>query len=337
MSTRLPPPGSAPRTPRRTASRSCSRTILSLAQAVARPDRSMGTSAAPWPLLQVAIEPKSKAGEEQLHIALLSLADRDTDFRVTRDEETGQTIVGGRDERHLGNVVDRLRDEFGIDLNVGAPQVAYRETITHAGEQDYTHKAMVAGQGRFARVKIAFEPNGRNADFVFASKIVGGAVPDQYVAGVERGLRSVLSAGPFAGFPMIGVKATLVDGAWHDTDSSALAFEIAGRACFREAAPRLGVQLLEPIMKVEVVTPKDYVRDIASDLQSRRGKIESQETRGIEVVVDALVPLANMFKLEDTLRSCSKGQARLSGSYAGYVPVPVPPDDPDPPAAMALG
>ncbi|TIX13649.1 MAG: elongation factor G [Mesorhizobium sp.] len=291
----------------------------------------------PDPVIQIAIEPKTKNDQEKMGLALHRLAAEDPSFRVKTDEESGQTIIAGMGELHLDIIVDRMRREFKVEANIGAPQVAYRETITHAGEQDYTHKAMVAGQGRFARVKIAFEPNGRNADFVFASKIVGGAVPDQYVAGVERGLRSVLSAGPFAGFPMIGVKATLVDGAWHDTDSSALAFEIAGRACFREAAPRLGVQLLEPIMKVEVVTPKDYVRDIASDLQSRRGKIESQETRGIEVVVDALVPLANMFKLEDTLRSCSKGQARLSGSYAGYVPVPVPPDDPDPPAAMALG
>ncbi|AZO46483.1 hypothetical protein EJ073_00725 [Mesorhizobium sp. M4B.F.Ca.ET.058.02.1.1] len=294
------------------------------------------SSAAPWPLLQIAIEPKSKANQEKLLVALSKLADENPDFQVTSDEESGQTIIAGRDEYHLVIMVDRLRDEFEIGVNVGALQVAYRETITHACEQDYTHKRIFAGRGQFARVKIAFEPNAYNANFVFVSTIVDGAMPDEYVAGVEKGLRSVLSLGPFAGFPMIGVKATLVDGACHETVSSASAFEIASRACFREAAPKLGVRLLEPIMKVEVVTPEDYVRDIAGDLKSRRGKIESQEIRGMEVVVDALVPLANMFKLEDTLRSRSKGQARVSVSYAGYVPVPVPPDDRDPPAAMAL-
>ncbi|BCG93870.1 hypothetical protein MesoLj131a_27340 [Mesorhizobium sp. 131-2-1] len=296
----------------------------------------MEKSAAPWPLLQIAIEPKRRVDQEKLLVALSGLADEGPELRITQDEESGQIIIGGRDERHLEIVVGRVIDEFEIGVNVGAPQVAYRETITHTREQDYTHKSIFGGKGQFARVKIVFEPDSYNADFVFTSRIVGDAVPNQYVAGVEKGLRSVLSAGPFAGFPMIGVKATLVDGACHETDSSASAFEIASRACFREAAPKLGVRLLEPIMKVEVVTPEDYVRDIASDLKSRRGKIESQETRGMEVVVNALVPLANMFKLEDTLRSRSKGQARVSVSYAGYVPVPLPPDDRDPPAAMAL-
>jgi elongation factor G len=293
-------------------------------------------SGAPWPLLQIAIEPKSKADQEKFRIALAKLTDEDPDFRVTWDEESGQTIIAGRDEDHLGIIVDRLRDEFEIGVNVGAPQVAYRETITRAREQDYTHKRIFAGQGQFARVKIAFEPNGQNVDFVFMSKAAGGAVPAEYAARVETGLRTMLRAGPFAGFPMIGIRATLMDGAYHDTDSSASAFEIAGRACFKEAAPKLGVQLLEPIMKVEVVTPQDCVRDIVSDLKNRRGKIESQKTSGMEVFVDALVPLATMFKLEDALRSRSKGQVRLTVSYAGYVPVPLPPDDRDPPAAMAL-
>ena len=296
----------------------------------------MKKSAAPWPLLQIAIEPKSKADEGKLRIALSSLADEDPDFRVMRDEESGQTIIAGRDEHHLEIVIGRVRDEFEIGVNVGAPQVAYRETITHAREQDYTHKKQFAGQGQFARVKVRFEPNGHNPEFALVSKVPDGAVPDEYAAGVEKGVRSILVSGPFAGFPMIGVKAALVDGAYHDTDSSVLAFEVAGRACFKDALPKLGVQLLEPIMKVEVVAPQYYVRDIVGELKSRRGKIQDQENRGTDIVINAFVPLANMFKLEDMLGSRSKGQARLSVSYAGYAPVPMPPDDPGPSAAMAI-
>ncbi|SFO25880.1 translation elongation factor EF-G [Mesorhizobium sp. NFR06] len=295
----------------------------------------MKKSAAPWPLLQIAIEPKKKADEEKLGVALLGLADEDSDFRVNWDEESGQTIVAGRDERHLDIIVYRLLHELDLAVNIGAPQVAYRETITHAREQDYSHKRAFAGQGQFARVKILFEPNGHDPDFVFASRIIGGAVPDEYVGRVERGLRTVLRSGPFAGFPMIGMKATLVDGAFYETDSTALAFEVAGRACFKEAAPKLGVQLLEPIMEVEVLTPEYYVRDMVTELKGRRGKIQDQESQGM-VNINALVPLATMFKLEDMLRSRSKGQARLSVSYAGYAPVPMPPDDPGPSAAMAI-
>jgi translation elongation factor EF-G len=291
---------------------------------------------APWPLLQIAIEPKSRAGQDKMLSALSRLADEDPDFRVTWDEESGQTIISGRDERHLGIIVDRLRDEFEIDVNVGAPQVAYRETITHTYKQDYTHKRTFGGTGQFARVKIVFEPNADSAAFVFESKTVDGAVPNEYIAGIEKGLLTILSSGPFAGFPMIGIKATLVDGAYHDTDSSVQAFEIAGRACLREATPRLGVQLLEPIMKVEAVTPGDFVSSVVAELNSRRGQIRGQETRGVAVVVNAMVPLANMSKLEDALRSHSKGQARLTASYAGYAPVPLPPDDRDPSAAMAI-
>lgn len=293
-------------------------------------------SAAPWPLLQIAIEAKSKADEEKLRVALLKLAEEDSDFRVIRDQESGQTIIAGRDEHHLETVVDRVRGEFNVEVNVGAPQVAYRETITHVREQDYTHKKVFAGQGQFARVKIAFEPNGHKPDFVFVSRIDDGAVPDEYVAGVETGLRSALSAGPFAGFPVIGVKATLLNGAWHDADSTALAFEVASRDCFREAAPRLGVQMLEPIMKVEVETPEDCLGSVIRELHSRRGQIQDQEIREVAVVLHATMPLANMFKLEDAIRSHSKGQARLSVSYARYTSVPLPPDDRDPPAAMAI-
>ncbi|WP_167449199.1 hypothetical protein [Mesorhizobium hawassense] len=286
-------------------------------------------------MLQIAIEAKSKADQEKFFIALTTLADEDPDFRIAWDEEAGQTIVAGRDERHFDIIVQRLRDEFEIGVHVGAPQVAYRETITRAREQDYTHRKIFAGQGQFACVKILFQPNGQNADFVFMSRVPDSAFPGDYAAGVEKGLRTILVSGPYAGFPMIGIKATLVDAAHHHTDSSASAFESAGRACFKEAAPSLGVRLLEPIMKVEVVTRHDYARDIVVDLKNRRGKIEGQETRGMDIVINALVPLSTMFKLEDALRSCSKGQARLTVSYAGYAPLPDDDDDP-PAAAMAL-
>lgn len=296
----------------------------------------MEKPAAPWPLLQIAIEPKSKADQERLLIALSKLADEDAFFRVKHDEESGQTIIAFMDEVDLDIIVDRLRHVFEVGVNVGSPQVAYRETITRTHAQDFTHKRQSGGTGEFARVKIMFEPNPDKADFVFASRIVCDALPSEYIAGVEKGLLTVLSAGPFAGFPMIRIKATLVDGAFHDTDSSARDFEVAGRACIREAAPRLGVQLLEPIMRVEVVTPGDCAGNVIAELHSRRGQIRGQETRGVVVVVNATVPLANMFKLEDALRSHSKGQARLSASYAGYAPVPLPPDDRDPPGAMAI-
>ena len=291
---------------------------------------------APWPLLQFAIEAKSRADEGKLRIVLSRLADEDPWFHVKWDEESGQTIVAAMGEVELEGIIDRIRREFNLAVNVGAPQIAYRETITRSHQQDYTHKKLLAGTGQFARVKIMFEPNAHNPDLVFASRIAGGAIPNEYMAGVEQGLRSIQSQGPFAGFPMIGVKATLVDGAWHETDSSALAFEVAGRACFREAAPHLGVQLLEPIMRVEVVTPADYAGSITGELKSRRGRIGDQETRDSAVVINAMVPLVNMFKLEDTLRSRSNGQARLSVSYAAYAPVPLPNDGDPPPAAAAF-
>ncbi|PBB66345.1 hypothetical protein CK228_22600 [Mesorhizobium sp. WSM4312] len=296
----------------------------------------MEEPAAPWPLLQIAIEAKSRADEEKLRIALSRLADENPWFHVKWDEESGQTIVAYMDEPELDSIIERLRREFMINVNVGSPQVAHRETITRSHQQDYTHKKQFGGAGQFARVKIAFEPNAYNPDFVFASRIAGGAVPNEYGAGVEKGLRSALSSGPFAGFPMIGVKATLVDGAWHETDSSALAFEVAARACFREAAPYLGVQLLEPVMKVEVVTPADYAGSITGELKSRRGRIGDQEGRDVAVVIHAMVPLSAMFKLEETLRSRSNGQARLSAFYAGYEPVPMPDNRDPPPAAAAF-
>ncbi|RVC74575.1 elongation factor G [Mesorhizobium sp. M4A.F.Ca.ET.022.05.2.1] len=276
----------------------------------------------PDPVIQIAIEPKTKNDQEKMGLALHRLAAEDPSFRVKTDEESGQTIIAGMGELHLDIIVDRMRREFKVEANIGAPQVAYRETITRTHEQDYTHKKQTGGTGQFARVKILFEPDQEGGDFKFESKIVGGAVPKEYVPGVEKGINSVLSSGPFAGFPMIGVKATLIDGAFHDVDSSVLAFEIAGRACFREAAPKLGVQLLEPIMKVEVVTPEDYVGSVIGDLNGRRGQIQGQEARGVAVVINAMVPLANMFKYVDNLRSMSQGRAQYTMQFDHYEPVP---------------
>ncbi len=276
----------------------------------------------PEPVIQIAIEPKTKGDQEKMGLALHRLAAEDPSFRVKTDEESGQTIIAGMGELHLDIIVDRMKREFKVEANVGAPQVAYRETITRAHEQDYTHKKQTGGTGQFARVKVVFEPNTEGEEYVFESKIVGGAVPKEYIPGVQKGIESVLSSGPFAGFPMIGVKATLVDGAFHDVDSSVLAFEIAARACFREAAPKLGVQLLEPVMKVEVVTPEDYVGNVIGDLNSRRGQIQGQESRGIAVVVNAMVPLANMFKYVDSLRSMSQGRAQYTMQFDHYEPVP---------------
>ncbi|BCG88648.1 MULTISPECIES: elongation factor G [unclassified Mesorhizobium] len=276
----------------------------------------------PDPVIQIAIEPKTKNDQEKMGLALHRLAAEDPSFRVKTDEESGQTIISGMGELHLDIIVDRMRREFKVEANVGAPQVAYRETITRKHEQDYTHKKQTGGTGQFARVKVVFEPNAEGEDFVFESKIVGGAVPKEYIPGVEKGIQSVMGAGPFAGFPMIGVRATLIDGAYHDVDSSVLAFEIASRACFREAAPKLGVQLLEPIMKVEVVTPEDYVGSVIGDLNGRRGQIQGQEARGVAVVINAMVPLANMFKYVDNLRSMSQGRAAYTMQFDHYEPVP---------------
>ncbi|WP_311028982.1 elongation factor G [Mesorhizobium koreense] len=276
----------------------------------------------PDPVIQIAIEPKTKGDQEKMGLALHRLAAEDPSFRVKTDEESGQTIIAGMGELHLDIIVDRMRREFKVEANVGAPQVAYRETITKAAEIDYTHKKQTGGSGQFARVKIIFEPNPEGEDFVFESKIVGGAVPKEYVPGVQKGIESVLSSGPIAGFPMLGVKASLIDGAYHDVDSSVLAFEIASRAAFREGAQKAGAQLLEPIMKVEVVTPEDYVGNVIGDLNGRRGQIQGQESRGIAVVVNAMVPLANMFKYVDTLRSMSQGRAQYTMQFDHYEPVP---------------
>lgn len=275
----------------------------------------------PDPVIEIAIEPKTKADQEKMGIALNRLAAEDPSFRVKSDEESGQTIIAGMGELHLDIIVDRMRREFKVEANVGQPQVAYRETITKPAEIDYTHKKQSGGSGQFARVKILFEPYDGEG-LLFESKIVGGSVPKEYIPGVQKGLESVMGSGPLAGFPMQGVKATLLDGAYHDVDSSVLAFEIAARAAFREGAQKAGAQLLEPIMKVEVVTPEDYVGDVIGDLNSRRGQISGTEPRGIATVVDAMVPLANMFGYVNSLRSMSQGRAQYTMQFDHYEPVP---------------
>ncbi|GAA0601645.1 MULTISPECIES: elongation factor G [Paenochrobactrum] len=275
----------------------------------------------PDPVIEIAIEPKTKADQEKMGIALNRLAAEDPSFRVKSDEESGQTIIAGMGELHLDILVDRMKREFKVEANVGAPQVAYRESITRQAEIDYTHKKQSGGSGQFARVKIVFEPHDGD-DFIFDSKIVGGAVPKEFIPGVQKGIESVMGAGPLAGFPMLGVKATLIDGAYHDVDSSVLAFEIAARAAFREGAQKAGAQLLEPIMKVEVVTPEDYVGDVIGDLNSRRGQISGTEARGISTVVNAMVPLANMFGYVNSLRSMSQGRAQYTMQFDHYDPVP---------------
>ncbi|MEM8798280.1 MAG: elongation factor G [Pseudomonadota bacterium] len=276
----------------------------------------------PEPVIEIAIEPKTKGDQEKMGLALNRLAAEDPSFRVKTDEESGQTIMAGMGELHLDILVDRLKREFKVEANIGAPQVAYRETITRTYEADYTHKKQSGGSGQFARVKIVFEKNPDGEDFAFVSQIVGGAVPKEYIPGVEKGLESVMSAGPVAGFPMLGVKATLVDGAYHDVDSSVLAFEIASRACFRENKDQLGAVLLEPIMKVEVVSPEEYTGSIIGDLTGRRGQVQGQDVRGNANVIDAMVPLANMFGYINTLRSMSQGRAQYTMQFDHYEQVP---------------
>ncbi|MDP1628448.1 MAG: elongation factor G [Parvibaculum sp.] len=276
----------------------------------------------PEPVIEVAVEPKTKADQEKMGIALNRLAQEDPSFRVSVDQESGQTVIKGMGELHLDILVDRMRREFKVEANVGAPQVAYRETLTKRAEIDYTHKKQTGGSGQFARVKIVFEPGEPGSGFQFESKVVGGSVPKEYVPGVQKGVESVKDSGPLAGFPMIDFKATLIDGAYHDVDSSVMAFEIAARAAFREGAQQAGVKLLEPIMKVEVVTPEEYMGDVIGDLNSRRGQISGTEQRGIAQVIHANVPLANMFGYVNTLRSMSQGRAQYTMQFDHYEQVP---------------
>jgi elongation factor G len=276
----------------------------------------------PEPVIEIAVEPKSKADQEKMGIALARLAAEDPSFRVETDFESGQTIMKGMGELHLDILVDRMKREFKVEANIGAPQVAYRETISHKTEIDYTHKKQTGGTGQFARVKLEISPTQPGEGYSFESKIVGGAVPKEYIPGVEKGIKSVMDSGPLAGFPVIDFKVALVDGAFHDVDSSVLAFEIASRAAMRDGLKKAGAKLLEPIMKVEVVTPEEYTGGIIGDLTSRRGQVQGQDTRGNANVINAFVPLANMFGYINNLRSMSSGRAVFTMQFDHYEPVP---------------
>ncbi|GAA0777896.1 MULTISPECIES: elongation factor G [Brevundimonas] len=276
----------------------------------------------PAPVIEIAVEPKTKADQEKLGVALAKLASEDPSFTVSTDHESGQTILKGMGELHLDIKIDILKRTYKVEATIGAPQVAYRESISRKAEIDYTHKKQTGGTGQFARVKLVFEPGEPGSDFVFESAIVGGAVPKEYIPGVEKGLKSAKDNGLLAGFPVIDVKATLVDGAFHDVDSSVLAFEIASRAAFRELKEKGGPKLLEPIMAVEVVTPEEYLGSIIGDLNGRRGMIQGQDMRGNAVVVNAFVPLANMFGYVNTLRGMSQGRAQFTMQYDHYESVP---------------
>jgi len=276
----------------------------------------------PDPVIEVAVEPKSKADQERMSLALNRLAAEDPSFRVSSDNESGQTVIKGMGELHLEIIVDRMRREFKVEANVGAPQVAYRETITQRYEIDYTHKKQSGGAGQFAKIKLVFEPQEPGSGFEFESKIVGGAVPKEYIPGVEKGLNSAMNTGPVAGFPVIDFKVSLIDGAYHDVDSSSLAFEIAARAAFREGITKAGPRLLEPIMKVEVVTPEEYMGDIIGDLNSRRGQISGMDQRSNAHVISAMVPLAAMFGYVNNLRSMSQGRAQYTMQFDHYEQVP---------------
>ncbi len=276
----------------------------------------------PDPVIEIAIEPKSKADQEKLGVALSKLAAEDPSFRVSTDPESGQTILKGMGELHLDIKVDILKRTYKVDANIGAPQVAYRETLSKKSEINYTHKKQSGGSGQFARVVMTFEPAGAGAGSSFESKIVGGAVPKEYIPGVEKGVESVLTSGVLAGFPVVDVKSTLVDGAYHDVNSSALAFEIAARAAFREGLQKGGSVLLEPIMKVEVVTPEEHTGFVMGDLLSRRGHVQGQDMRANAVVINAMVPLSNMFGYVNQLRSGTQGRANFTMQFDHYEQVP---------------
>ena len=276
----------------------------------------------PEPVIEIAVEPKTKADQEKMAQALQRLAAEDPSFRVETDIESGQTIMKGMGELHLDILVDRMKREFKVEANIGAPQVAYRETISKSAEIDYTHKKQTGGSGQFARIKLVIEPTEPGEGYSFESKIVGGTVPKEYVPGVEKGIKSVMDSGPLAGFPVIEFKVALIDGAYHDVASSVLAFEIAARAAMREGLRKAGAKLLEPVMKVEVVTPEEYTGGIIGDLTSRRGQISGQENRGNAVAVNAFVPLANMFGYINTLRSMSSGRANFTMLFDHYEAVP---------------
>ncbi len=276
----------------------------------------------PEPVIEIAVEPKTKADQEKMGLALQRLAAEDPSFRVSVDHESGQTIMKGMGELHLEILVDRMKREFKVEANVGAPQVAYRETITKVTEIDYTHKKQTGGSGQYARITLVFEPNEAGQGYEFVSEVVGGSVPKEYIPGVEKGLNAAQTTGVIAGFPVVDFKVKLTDGAYHDVDSSALAFEIAARAAFKEGMQKAGPQLLEPIMKVEVVTPEDYMGDVIGDLNSRRGQITNMTDRGNAKVISAMVPLSSMFGYINSLRSMSQGRAQYSMVFDHYEAVP---------------
>jgi elongation factor G len=276
----------------------------------------------PNPVIEQAVEPKAKGDQEKMGIALQKLVTEDPSFRVATDPESGQTIIKGMGELHLEIKVDILKRTHKVEVNVGAPQVAYRETLARSTQIDYTHKKQTGGTGQFARVKLRLEPNEAGAGNEFESEIIGGVVPKEYIPGVEKGVQSVWDSGVLIGFPMVDMKVTLFDGAYHEVDSSTIAFEIAARQAMREGCEKAGVKLLEPIMDVEVVTPGDFVGSIIGDLNSRRGRIRSQEMRGNATVIRAYVPLANMFGYVSQLRSLSQGRAPYTMQFAHYAEVP---------------
>lgn len=276
----------------------------------------------PDPVISVAVEPKTKVDQEKMGIALNRLAQEDPSFRVRSDEESGQTVISGMGELHLDILVDRMKREFNVECNVGAPQVAYRETFSKKVDIDYTHKKQSGGSGQFGRVKMIITPGERGSGITFEDKIKGGNIPKEYIPGVEKGINDIAAMGALVGFPIIDFSVTLYDGAYHDVDSSVLAFEIAGRGAMRQAAKEAGINLLEPIMKVEVVTPEDYMGDVIGDMNSRRGQIQGTEARGPATVINAFVPLANMFGYVNELRSFSQGRAQFSMQFDHYADVP---------------
>ncbi|WP_433950499.1 elongation factor G [Brevundimonas bullata] len=276
----------------------------------------------PAPVIEISVEPKTKADQEKLGVALAKLASEDPSFTVSTDHELGQTILKGMGELHLDIKIDILRRTYKVDATIGAPQVAYRELLGRKVDIDYTHKKQTGGTGQFARVMLTFEPGEPGSGFIFENAIVGGAVPKEYIPGVEKGLNSIKDNGLLAGFPLIDFKATLTDGKYHDVDSSVLAFEIAARAAFRELKEKGAPKLLEPIMAVEVVTPEEYLGSVIGDLNGRRGMIQGQDMRGNAIVINAFVPLANMFGYVNTLRGMSQGRAQFTMQYDHYEPVP---------------
>jgi elongation factor G len=276
----------------------------------------------PDPVIEVAVEPKTKADQEKMGIALNRLAAEDPSFRVTTDHESGQTIIKGMGELHLEILVDRMKREFKVEANVGAPQVAYREYLAKPIELTYTHKKQSGGSGQFGEVKVKVVPGERGSGFQFVDEIKGGNIPREYIPSVEKGMKETAETGALIGFPIVDFAVHLLDGKYHDVDSSALAFEITGRGAMREAAQKAGIKILEPIMKVEVVTPEDYLGDVIGDINSRRGQIQGTDSRGNAQVVEAMVPLANMFGYVNQLRSFTQGRAQYTMQFSHYDEVP---------------